>query len=125
MNGFLVAAAVVVFSIGTGHSYLGERLIFAPLFARTDLPALLGSQSFLRNTLRFAWHITTLLLWCLGVLLLLAAPAGAAPGLRAFLLWIALGQLACAVLTAVISRGRHFAWGLFLAAAVLVALGAR
>jgi len=125
MNGYLVSGEIILLTIGAGHSYLGERFIFKPLFAGPDLPGLLGSRSFMKNTLRFAWHITTALLFGLAVLLGLAARAADVGPLRPSLLCVAGALLACAILAGVLSRLKHFAWALFLAAAVLVALGAR
>ena len=73
MNYYLTGAAVLAGLLGLGHSLLGEKTILGPLFTRNDLPKLMGSAEFTKQTLRFTWHVTTALLWGLaGILWLLA-----------------------------------------------------
>ena len=55
---FLIAAALAVL-LGVAHSYLGERYILTRLFRRGDLPRLFGGVEFTQQTLRFAWHLTS------------------------------------------------------------------
>ena len=52
-------AAIILLILGVTHSYLGEKYILIRLFKRTNIPRLYGSDDFTKNTLRFAWHITT------------------------------------------------------------------
>jgi len=59
VNTFLAAAALLIPALGAAHSVLGERYILIRLFRRSDLPKLFGSDTFTRRTLRFAWHLTT------------------------------------------------------------------
>ena len=61
MNGALLAAAALAVVLGIAHSYLGERFILVRLFRRADLPKLVGSAELTKQTLRLAWHITTVL----------------------------------------------------------------
>lgn len=108
MDALLVAAALLAAGVGAAHSYLGERYILTRLFRRQDLPHLFGSDWFTRRTLRFAWHLTTLA-WL---------------GMGAALLWdprtsIAIAFAASAMLTAAATRGRHLAWVVFAAIALL------
>jgi hypothetical protein len=67
----MIAAAVLLVAIGAAHSYLGERYILIRLFRlfRRDLPKLFGSDWFTKRTLRFAWHITTVMFWGFAALL--------------------------------------------------------
>ena len=64
----LQLAAILIVLLGVAHSVLGERYILTRLF-RGELPKLFGSSEFTRNTLRFAWHLTTLLALALGAIL--------------------------------------------------------
>ncbi|MGB0653331.1 MAG: hypothetical protein ACPGQL_09045 [Thermoplasmatota archaeon] len=113
--GFLVAAALIVV-LAVIHSVLGERAILMRL-RKGALPPLFGDDTFTRNTLRFVWHALTLAWWAIAALLVLA-PAEA----EALVGWTTIAVLfATALLTIVISRGRHLSWVVELVAAGAVA----
>lgn len=120
----LIVAALLVLFIALVHSVLGERYILRRLFRRDNLPKLFGGTDFTKRTLRFAWHITSVA-WCgLGALLwLLAQPA--APTSRDVAGVVSLTFGASALLALGGSRGRHLAWVVFLAIAVLAWWGTR
>jgi hypothetical protein len=61
MNVPLVMASVLVALLGAAHSYLGERYILIRLFRRGNLSELFRRPELTRQTLRLAWHITTVL----------------------------------------------------------------
>ena len=63
-------AAVLLIAIGFAHSYLGERYILIRLFRRDSLPKLFGGTEFTKNTLRFAWHLTSLAWFGFAVILI-------------------------------------------------------
>lgn len=94
--------------IAAAHSYLGERYILIRLFRRSDLPKLFGSDWFTRRTLRFAWHSTSVAWIGLGAALLVEPRLAVA---------VAFG--ASAIIAAAATRGKHYAWVVFLAIAVL------
>ncbi len=125
MNPYLVAAAVLSFLSGPLHSFLGERLIFRQLF-RQELPKILGSEAFTRRTLRYFWHLMSVFFWLCAVVL---ARFAALPSLDSTARWtagaVAWTFLASSLYALVAIRGRHFAWALFLAVALLVWLGLR
>jgi hypothetical protein len=124
MNTPLVAAACLIFAVGVAHSYLGERHILIRLFRRPDLPKLLGSDLFTRRTLRFAWHLTSVVWWGIAALLLTAARASSGTLTLAQVGGVvAATSLASAVVTFVGSRGQHLAWLAFLAVGALVWVG--
>ncbi len=62
MNISLTIGGALVFLLALAHSYLGEKLLLSRLFSRSELPKLLDSRTFARRTLRFAWHLTTVLM---------------------------------------------------------------
>ena len=108
MDPILVLAALLALGIACSHSYLGEKYILIRLFRRENLPKIRGSDWFTKRTLRFAWHITSIA-WI---------------GMAAALLWepriaIAAAFGASALLVLFASRGRHYAWIVFLAIAAL------
>jgi len=121
----LLLAAILAFAVGIAHSYLGERYILIRLFRREDLPKLRGTDWFTKRTLRFAWHLTTVAWWgSAAQLWLLSADRG--PGReRLVLSSLAVVFLISAIITAAASRGKHLAWIVFLAIAILVWLPLR
>jgi hypothetical protein len=126
VSAHLTAAAVLIALVGAAHSGLGERYILIRLFRRSDLPKLFGSDVFTRLTLRFAWHLTTVVWLGIAALLLLAARAGAQTLATAQVgAVLAATSLASAVVSLVGSRGRHPAWLAFLAIGWLVWAGTR
>jgi hypothetical protein len=108
----LQVAAVLIVFLGIAHSVLGERYILTRLFRR-NLPELFGGQEFTRDTLRFAWHLTTLLAFALGTLLWLLA-GSPAPELLVRVLGGFL--VASGFLPLVMTRGRHLSWMVLFAA---------
>lgn len=117
MTTSLYIAAALTVAIGIAHSWLGERYLLMRLFRRGNLPQLFGGESFTRNTLRFAWHITTIAWWGFAAILVLVA-AGP-PATQALGLVIGTTFLAHFAITLIASRAKHFAWPVFLAIGLL------
>ena len=114
MNAALWLAAFLAFAVGIAHSVLGEKFILIRLFRRAEeLPKLFGDTRFTANTLRFAWHITTVAWWGFAALLVLAAREAldAASALRT----LAVTMLVTGAVILYASRGRHMAWPVFAA----------
>lgn len=112
----LQLAAFLVVALGLAHSVLGERYILMRLFRRTDLPRIFGSADFTIQTLRFAWHITTVA-WFGFAALLYAAGRGELDS-RSAALVIGVAAIASGLLPLLFTRGRHLSW------LVLFAIGA-
>jgi len=115
----LYIAALLLVLLGAVHSYLGERLILRRLFRREDLPKVLGSAAFTKQTLRFTWHMTTVLLLGLAGVLAVLATSPADTGVRVKMV-VAITVLVSAIVSLVGARGRHFSWGVLLLAALLI-----
>jgi hypothetical protein len=119
----LLVAGVLAILIGAAHSILGERLVLGPLFRRGQVPKLLGSTTFARQTLRFTWHLTTVLAWGIGVVIIIYSLAPLDPGsvwvLRAFAITFG---ISCLVSLAG-ARGKHFSWWVFLLITILLWIG--
>lgn len=101
-------AAFLIATLGVAHSFLGERYILVRLFRRNDLPKIFGSTRFTTETLRFAWHITTVAWLGFAALLVLigqgrldAASAGQVIGCTA---------LVSGFLPLFFTRGKHLSW---------------
>ena len=119
----LYFAAALTVVLAAAHSYLGERYLLIRLFRRPDLPKLRGGDAFTKQTLRFAWHITSVA-W-LGLAALMVAWAGRG-GMDRTEAGLTSAVFAASGLAALLgSRGRHLSWIAFLAIAALVWLGQR
>jgi hypothetical protein len=92
------------------------------LFRRDNLPKLLGGVEFTKQTLRFAWHITSIAwLGLASLIVVLAASPGASQLTQARLVAGVFGLSGVVALCG--SRGRHLSWVVFLAIAGLVWFG--
>jgi len=120
MAAALTVAAILAVAVGAAHSYLGERYIISRLLRR-DLPKLFGDDTFTKQTLRFAWHLTTVAWWGFAALLMLMARDALTTTNAGWAM--AVTFLASAALTAGYTRGKHLAWIVFLAIGG-IALGA-
>jgi hypothetical protein len=104
----LYVAAALIFLVGLAHSFLGERYILVRLLRKSDLPKLFGDDTFTRQTLRFAWHVTTVTWWGIAVLLLVLAKDGATLNDVANVIGVTL--LVCGLLPLLMTKGKHLSW---------------
>ncbi len=126
MNTPLLIAALLAVAIAAAHSWLGERYILIRLLRRTDLPRLFGDDTFTRQTLRFAWHLTSVA-WVgfAAVILLVAGVTGHVAVGSGLLMIVATTFLVSSALAVGFTRGRHLSWVVFLGIAVLCFLAGR
>ena len=115
----LAAAATLMILLGLAHSVLGERYLLIRLFRRPDLPKLFGGTAFTTRTLRFAWHLTTVIAWGLAAVVLQVGNLPDADG-RLIALILAVTLLISGLLPLVITRGRHLSWLVLLASGGLL-----
>lgn len=123
MNLPLVIAAGLSVLIGIAHSVLGERLLLGPLFRRGELPKLLGSSTFARNVLRFAWHLTTVLAVGIGVVIGYLASSPLDPQAVWILRALSVTFGVSTLVSLIGARGKHFSWWVFLIITVLLWVG--
>lgn len=115
----LYLAALLIVALGLAHSVLGERFILVRLFRRNDLPRLFGGTAFTKQTLRFAWHLTTVMAVGFAVLLVQLAAHVPASALVHTIGWT---SILSGLLPLVATRGRHLSWlGLFAAGGLCLA----
>ena len=112
---WLWASAALMVLTALIHSYLGEKQLIGPLLSRETTVL---KQPLARKVLRFAWHLTALLmLVCAAVVVWPEAPdqlvllTGGA--------WLAIG-----LFDAIYSRGQHVGWPVLSAAGLFAVLGA-
>lgn len=124
MNASLIlwAATFLVVLIGIAHSYLGERYILMRLFRQCQLPKLFGGSAFTQQTLRFAWHLTTLAWFGFAALFVLMAADALSPHSVAWVLAVTFGLTGLIALVG--SKGRHLSWLVFLAIAAFSLMAA-
>ena len=119
LQGYLYcSAAALMIALGIAHSVLGERYILTRLFKRNDLPKLFGSANFTKDTLRFAWHITTITWWGIAALFIVMAQMPITTAQVSFIFGVMF--LVSGIIALVASRGRHFSWIVFLTVAGLL-----
>jgi hypothetical protein len=124
MSVMLLVAGLLSALIGIAHSVLGEKLVLGPLFRRADLPKLLGSTTFARQTLRFTWHLTTVLLLGIGAVVVVFSLSPSYPQSACIIRVLAATFAVCSLLSLIGARAKHFSWWVFLIIAVLLWLGA-
>lgn len=112
----LLAASILIVFIAAAHSYLGERFILKRLF-RQPLPPLFGSDDFTKQTLRFAWHITSVLGLGFATLLILIHVNPLSN--KSVLYAIGSTFAVVALFPLVATRGKHVSWIAFLVIAGL------
>lgn len=101
-------AAFLVVALGLAHSILGERYILLRLFRRENLPTIFGSTQFTAQTLRFAWHITTVAWFGFAALLVqLGQGQLTSSGVARI---IGFTAIASGFLPLIITRGKHLSW---------------
>ncbi|MEC9249825.1 MAG: hypothetical protein VX501_04190, partial [Pseudomonadota bacterium] len=66
-----LTAAVLLVLVGLFHSVLGGKRLIAPIVARDELPAILGSRTTSRVTLKAGWHLLTVMWFALAAILVL------------------------------------------------------
>lgn len=114
----LYLAAALMFITGFAHSYLGERYLLIRLFKRDNLPKLLGDTAFTTGTLRFVWHLTTVVWWGLAYVVFCAAQSEltVVQTLRV----IAMVALVSGLFPLFFTRGRHLSWIVFFVVGALL-----
>ncbi|MFC1562069.1 hypothetical protein ACFL6I_07365 [candidate division KSB1 bacterium] len=124
MNGYLFVAGLLTFGIALAHTILGERLVIAPVL-KMKLPPLLKSTVFMRRTIRYAWHLATVVIWGFSALFIWFSFMQIDDILYGIVSVCAVTFLCCSLLSLFMTRGRHFSWYVFLMIAVCAYLGVR
>lgn len=112
----LNAAAAILCLLAIAHSVLGERFIITRLLRRDEVPKLFGSNVFTKQTIRYCWHLTTVI--GLGMAYLLVQ-IGDGQNEAALVRTLAVTMFASSILAVVVTRGRHLSWVGFVMAGVI------
>ena len=116
MNLQLAIVALLSATLAVSHSWLGERLILQPILGVDDLPKLSGSRPGMQKIVRFAWHLTSLYFVMVGAILFYFSRATRDVTVIEI---ISVTNFISALITLLVSRGRHYAWVVFLAIGLL------
>lgn len=103
----LYMAAFFICVLALAHSFLGERFILIRLFRRDNLPVVFGSTAFTVGTVRFVWHLTSILGLGIAAMLILLADEAPAAHLAATIGWT---MMLSGMLPLILTRGRHLSW---------------
>lgn len=120
LNVYLVVSAVLTILMAIAHSVVGEILILIPLQKAEGLPAVRGSVRTTKSTLRFAWHVTSVL--GIGIFIILyhySAVPEFNPEQIFILRTLSLTFFTSFVIAIVGSRARHPSWAVFILVSIL------
>jgi hypothetical protein len=124
MNGLFLITGALAAALAIGHAFLGERLLLVPMARQTDLPTTrFGGRATTMRILRFTWHFFSAVMAFLAIAFVLLATGAIGGGDWALVRVLAVLFAIFGGLVLVLSRGRHFAWLLGVAAAVTAWLG--
>lgn len=113
----LYVAAGLLVVLALAHSWLGERYLLMRLFRRSEhLPPLLGGTDFTKNTLRFIWHLVSLMAFGFALVLMHVAAHADAPAMARL---VGVMLLASGMMPLAFTRGRHLSWVVLFAAGAL------
>jgi hypothetical protein len=120
----LLIAGLLSATLAFSHSWLGERMILQPILGMQDLPTLRGSRRGMQKIVRFAWHLTSVYFFAVGAILFYFSRVAADATIIKI---IVVTNCLSAIITFSVSRGRHYAWIVFLAIGILswLSLGTR
>jgi hypothetical protein len=125
MNTLILIAICLIIGIALAHSWLGERYIVTRLLRRQDLPKLFGSDTFTKQTIRYAWHLTTIAwLGFAGLLVFLTGFFQSISTTQGILFSIIITFIVSSILSLIFTRSRHLSWIIFLIIVVLCFLAA-
>lgn len=114
MSGNAIAAVALIGFLGVAHSYLGEKYLLARLL-KQNLPRLSRDRddAFTKQVLRFAWHLTTVAWFGLGLIVWVEPTARISHTVGSIFLVHVPFPL-------VWTKGRHLSWVIFLAIGILL-----
>lgn len=118
-------AGVGILGLGVFHSVMGEIYLVRRLLRRDNLPKLFGGDSFTKLTIRYAWHLLTILCFALAALLFWAAQRPVDETSRVVVVVSGVALAVAGVWGAVSTRGRHVSWIILLGSAASAFAGLR
>jgi hypothetical protein len=125
MNYYLIVSGILLVVMSIAHSVIGEIRVISPLKNTHDLPLVSGSVHQTKLTLRFTWHLTTVLGVGISVILLYYSGFQTFSTDQIFVLRIFAFTFFISFLVSLIgSRAKHPSWIIFFIVAVMIWLSA-
>ncbi len=103
-------AALILFGCGVVHSILGERLLIGPLLHPEKRRGILAHSPLARQTLRFAWHVTSIIWWGVAAIFVVLSLSPINSQDRAILIVVAITFFIIGLVALIASKGRHYSW---------------
>jgi hypothetical protein len=120
VNNYVISSAIVALATAIGHSYIGETMLYGPLFAEAEHSGVMKSQT-LRRVARAVWHLPSLCWLLMAIMSLVMAQQGV---IAIVPLYFAIAvYVSSAAGNFIATRGRHFGWMLLSLAAALLWIG--
>lgn len=124
MNLYWLMSAFILSIMAVVHSIQGEKLIFRRLHNLDGLPAVRGSAANTKTTLRFTWHVLSVLGIGSAAILYYYAQFAALTSVQIVVVKIfAVTFFASFIVALIGSHGRHASWVGFLIVSALCWLG--
>lgn len=117
---FLYLSATTIIVTAFVHSILGERRLIEPILNLRQGPL---HSLHARRVIRFAWHMTSVLMLITAAVLVIAAVMPS-ESLHILIWIIGVSYLVVGLFDALLTRGKHIGWW-FLTAAGILALASR
>ena len=112
---WLWLAAATMVAVAFVHSFVGERRLIGPLLSMNNG---IMAVPLARQVMRFAWHMTSVLMVLCGVVVAWAAID------KRLIAIIGAAWLGAGLFDAVLTRGRHIGWPFLTAAGIFALIGA-
>jgi hypothetical protein len=124
MNYYLLSSGVLTILLAVAHSIIGERSIIGPIQKTSGLPRVQGSDRQTKLTLRFTWHVTSVLgIGTAVVLIAYSRWAILTPDQVFIARALSATYLTCFVISIIGSRAKHPSWIIFALVSVLTWMG--
>ena len=135
MNIYLFAASILTLILVLARSILGELKIFRPMDKESrlkteslpvinGLPMMWKTDAFTYNTIRFIWHVASILgLAMISILAFFSFLPELHYNELKVVMMIAFSMFACGLIALIYSRGSHMGWILFFIIGILCLIG--
>jgi hypothetical protein len=120
MNTYLLTSGILTIVLCVAHSVIGEMSIINPIQKIEVLPAVRGSIRMTKRTLRFAWHVTSVLGLGVATILIYYSRFTILDPDQAFVVKVlSLTFFLSFIVSLIGSRAKHPAWIVFLISSLL------
>ncbi|MBT1705821.1 hypothetical protein [Chryseosolibacter indicus] len=124
MNYYLLIASIVAAVICLSHSVFGEIKIIRPIQKLDNLPIVLGSILATKQTLRLAWHVTSVLgLGSAAIFFYYSSEVNISPEGTFVLKTLSFTYFVAFLISLICSKAKHPSWAALVIVSILVWIG--